>query len=44
MVNAGGSHDGLLDGICLLALTCLDDVLEVPRRDEEDAETENICE
>ena len=33
-----GGHDGLLDGLCLLALTGPEDVLGVPRRDEEDAE------
>ena len=33
-----GGHDGLFYGLCLLARAGLEDVLEVPRRDEEDAD------
>ena len=33
-----GGHDRLLDGICLLGLASREDILEVPRRDEEDAD------
>ena len=33
-----GGHDGVHDGLCLPVMAGLEDVLEVPRRDEEDAD------
>ena len=36
--RGSGGHDGLFDGLSLLALAGLVDILEVPRRDGENAE------
>ena len=33
-----GGHDGLVDGLCVVTLVGLEDVFEVLRRDEEDAD------
>ena len=37
-MNLSGGRDRLLDGLCILAMAGLEEFLEVPRRDEEDAD------